>query len=137
MTADPHAALTRLRTATQSGELDRLCQRYGVRVLSAFGSAVRRTAQPRDLDVAVSFGRQQRPDVLGFLDALMALCRTDAIDLMVLDRAGPVARERGLVAAVPLYEAEQGAYAEMQMAAILDRMDTEWLRRLDLEVMSR
>lgn len=135
MAIDPRAALARLRRATETGELDRLCERYNVRLLSAFGSTVGDAPEPRDLDIAVAFDRRKRPDVLGFLDELMELCGTDAVDLMVLDHADPVARERGLVRVIPLYEAERGAYAEMQMAAMLDRMDTAWLRRLDLEAM--
>jgi hypothetical protein len=45
-------------------------------------------------------------------------------------------RECALVGAVALYEAEAGDYARARMAAMLERMDTEWLRRLDLELMA-
>ncbi|MDP9466742.1 MAG: hypothetical protein M3P31_05835 [Actinomycetota bacterium] len=55
----------------------------------------------------------------------------------MLERAGPVARERALVQCVPLYESEPTAYAAAQVAAMGERMDTEWLRALDLETMRR
>lgn len=73
---------------------------------------------------------------IGLLDDLADLAATGALDLMDLDRAGPVARERALVGCVPLYEREAGGFARRQMAAMLERMDTDWLRRLDLEAMS-
>ena len=56
---------------------------------------------------------------------------------MVLNRAGPVARERALVGGIPLYEGVSGAFATAQMAAVLERMDTDHLRRLDLELMAQ
>jgi hypothetical protein len=37
----------------------------------------------------------------------------------------------------PLFEAEPGLFATRQMAALTERMDTAWLRRLDLELMAR
>ena len=55
--------------------------------------------------------------------------------MLVLDRAGPVARERALVGCLALYESESGAYARAQIAAVGERMDTDWLRALDLETM--
>lgn len=55
------------------------------------------------------------------------------LDVLVLDRAGPVARERALVGCVPLYEDRPGAYATAQMAAMTERMDTDWLRALQLD----
>jgi hypothetical protein len=48
----------------------------------------------------------------------------------------PVAKERALVAAIPLFEALPGLFAQAQIAAMMERMDTEWLRRLDLELMT-
>lgn len=55
------------------------------------------------------------------------------IDLAVLDGAGPVLRERALVGVVPLYEYRAGDWARAATAAVLERMDTAWMRRLDLE----
>lgn len=138
MSSDPRIALTRLRRAAASGELDDICERHSVRVLNAFGSAVRDgSAAPRDLDLAVSFLPGKPVPLLDLINDLMDLAGTDNLDVMSLDRADPVARERGLVRVVPLYQARPGDYATMQMAAILDRMDTAWLRRLDLELMSK
>jgi predicted nucleotidyltransferase len=134
MDGDPRSGLDRLRRAADTGELDDICERHGVRVLSAFGSTVRGGVEPRDLDVGVLF--RVRGDVLGLLEDLVALTGTERVDLADLGRAGPVLRERALVGAVALYEAEAGDYARAQMAAMLERMDTDWLRRLDLELMA-
>lgn len=136
MGTDPAAALERLRHAAIAGELDGLCGRHAVRLLVAFGSAARHEGEGRDLDLAIAFEPGVEADVVGLLGDLSEIVSTDRIDVMDLGRAGPVARERALVATVPLYESEPGAFALAQMAAMLERMETAWLRRLDLEAMS-
>ncbi len=135
MGTDPRTALDRLRVAADDGRLEQLCRRHGVRVLTVFGSAARPDTDPRDLDVAVGFEPRHGGDVLALLDELTALTGSDDVDLLVLGRAGPVARERALVQCVPLYESEPTAYATAQIAAMGERMDTAWLRALDLEAM--
>lgn len=132
MGTTPAQALERLR---QAAELDALCGRHNVRILTVFGSAARGAATARDLDVAVRFEPGSRPDVLVLLDDLSRLTGSDQIDLMVLDTAGPVARERALVGCIALFESETGAYADAQMAAMCERMDTDWLRAADLETL--
>jgi len=92
------------------------------------------TSEPGDLDVGVLF--RAGSDLLGLLEDLVVLTGIERVDLADLGRAGPVMRECALVGAVALYEAEAGDYAQAQMAAMLERMDTEWLRRLDLELMA-
>jgi hypothetical protein len=89
------------------------------------------------LDVGVGFVPGANVDVLGLLEDLVTLTGTEAVDLLVLHRADPVAKERALVGAVPLYENEPCAYANAQVAAMLERMKTDWLRRLDLAAMAR
>ncbi|MGH2760282.1 MAG: hypothetical protein ACRDKJ_12065 [Actinomycetota bacterium] len=74
--------------------------------------------------------------MLALLDDLVVVAGSDQIDLMDLGSAGPVARERAFVGCVALYERERGVFARMQMATILERLDTAWLRALDLELMA-
>ena len=64
--------------------------------------------------------------MLALLDDLSRLTGSDDVDLMVLDTAGPVAKERALVGCLALFESETGAYADAQMAAMCERMDTDW-----------
>ena len=135
MGTEPRVALDRLRAAADDGRLEELCGRHGVRVLTVFGSAARRGTVPRDLDVAVGFQPNTTGDVLALLDDLSVLTGSDDVDLLVLERAGPVARERALVQCLPLYESEPTAYATAQVAAMGERMDTAWLRALDLEAL--
>ncbi|OEU86736.1 hypothetical protein DB35_24110 [Streptomyces abyssalis] len=136
--ADPRESLRRLAVAAADGELDSLCRAFGAELLVAFGSAVRTGSEPQDLDIAVLFRRDgTRPDLLGFLDGLSTLAQSTVIDLMDLGRAGPVARERALVGGITLVELTPGALAREQMHAITERMDTAWLRRLNLELMAR
>lgn len=137
MGTSPREALERLQTAAADGRLDELCAGHAVRVLTVFGSAARADAEPADLDVAVGFEPGQRGDLLALLDDLSRLTGSDDLDLLVLDDAGPVARERALVGCLPLFESAPSAYANAQVAAMLDRMDTDWLRALDLDAMRR
>lgn len=133
----PRAALLRLQDAATDGALEALCKRRGLRLLTVFGSAARADGAPRDLDVAVRFEPGRRGDLLLLLDELSELTASDDVDLLVLDDAGPVARERALVGCIALFESEAGAYADAQMAAICERMDTEWLRQADLRLLRR
>lgn len=137
MAADPLTALGRLLDAASDGRVDALARRHGIRVLTAFGSAARGRPDARDLDLAVRFEPHARPDLLALHDDLAALTGSDDVDLLVLDRADPVAKEAGLVGVVPLYQSERGAYADLQMAAMCERMDTEHLRRAQLDLLSR
>lgn len=101
----------------------------------AFGSVLRPTGVPHDV-LAVRWAGQDI-DVLGLLDELVELAGSSQLDLMDLASAGPVARERALVGGVPLVEDSPGSFARAQLAAMMERMDTAWLRRLDLELMAR
>lgn len=113
-----------------------ICGRFEVDLLTAFGSAAHDTmAEPRDLDLAARRLSGQL-DIVGLLDALAELTGCDCIDLMDLSRAGPLARDRALGNAVLLYEATSGLYARAELAAMMERMDTAWLRRLNLEALA-
>ena len=136
MSVDPREGLERLRRLARSGELDALCERRGIVLLSVFGSATRPEGQPADLDVAVAFDRAADPDLVGLTNELIEVTGVEALDLMDLRRAGHIARERALVGAVGLFEAAPGGFARAQMAAATSRMDTDWLRRLDLKLMA-
>lgn len=133
----PAEALAALRAAADDGRLDRLCERHHLRILTVFGSAVSRPDTARDLDVAVAVEQGADLDLLALIADLAELTRSDDLDVMLLNRAGPVARERGLVGCLALYESVPGAYANAQMAAVGERLDTAWLRALDLELLRR
>lgn len=133
----PAEGLARLRAAAASGRLDALCLEHRVRVLTVFGSAARGEPAARDLDVAVVNEPGQRFDLVALVTDLVALTGVDAVDLAHLNRAGPVLRERALVGCIPLFESGPGRYADAQVAAIGERIETDALRRLDLELMAR
>lgn len=131
----PADGLARLRVAAETGELDELCVEHGVRVLTAFGSAVRQPDRARDLDIAALPELGRALDVLPLVVALVDLTGVQEVDLADLGRAGPVLRERALVGCVPLFESEPGAYAAAQTAAIGERVDTDANRRLNLTLL--
>jgi hypothetical protein len=134
MAGDPRTALERLRVAARSGSLAEVCTRRGVRLLTAFGSAVRDEQGPGDLDLGHVM--TDSTDVLALHEDLVQLSGTERIDLLDLRRAGPVARERALVGAVLLYEQEPGSFTRAQMGSMTQRMETDRLRRIDLELMA-
>ncbi len=133
--ASARDAVDTLKTASADGRIDELCERMGVRLLGIFGSASRPgSPEPRDLDIAVSFAGPRRD--IELIDELVRLTQFDAIDLAVVDHADPVLRGVALVG-IPLFESVRGEYAESQMAALAEKRDTAWLRRLDIETMAR
>lgn len=132
-------ALERLVELGRSGQLDEVCDRHGIDLVVAFGRTVDAhdvNAVPRDLDVAVRFGAGTDPDAVAVVHDLQRLLRFDAVDLLVLDRAGIVAADQALRTGQPLYERRQGMFADRQMAAMTMRMDTAWLRQLQLELLA-
>jgi predicted nucleotidyltransferase len=133
----PAQGLARLRAAAVSGELDELCRRHAVRVLTVFGSAARGEPDARDLDVGL-LSEPDRPfDASSVVADLIDLTGVGRVDLAHLNRAGPLLRERALVGCVPLYESRSGAYAAAQTAAIGQRIETDAARRADLELLRR
>lgn len=134
MADHPRAGLRRLKDAAAAGELDAFCERHGILVMSVFGSTAQGAEDPRDLDVAVRLEDDAR--LLDVLEALVALTGVERLDVLDLNRAGVVARERALVGSIALYEREPGMFERAAVAAMVERMDTDWLRRLDLELMA-
>ena len=133
--ATPAEGLARLRAAADTGELEALCRRHRIRVLTVFGSAAREEPAARDLDIGVLLERGADIDYLGLIDDLQRITEAN-IDVVHLNPAGPVLRERALVGSVVLDESEPGARAAASTAAVLERMDTDRLRRLDLDLLA-
>lgn len=132
----PADGLDRLRAAAASGELDKFCQRHHIRAMTAFGSTIRRGWEARDLDVAVLCEPGSRWDHLKAWQELATLAETETVDLVCLDRAGAVLKERALVGSVALYESEPAALANAALAAIAERIETDPMRWLNLELLS-
>lgn len=129
-----HQALQRLIDLAESGELDDFLVGHGVELMTAFGSAVSVTGGADDLDVAVALGPDA--DLYALVADLVGLLGFDRIDVVDLGRADVVLAAEALGVCVPLYESEAGRFARRQMAAITERMETAYLRRLDLELLS-
>lgn len=139
MATSPYDALDRLHSMAAAGELSALCVRHGLDLLVVHGSVV--DPEPlrpaRDLDLAFRAKPDAKPDVVGLTNDFLDATRFDGVDLMDLQRAGPVARARALSPdCVLLYEASPGLFATAQIAAITIEMETQWLRRLSLQLMA-
>ena len=78
-----------------------------MRILTVFGSAARGEERARDLDVGVMFEPGTAPDHLAMIAELARMTGTELIDLVHLNRGGPLLRERALVGSVVLYESSQ------------------------------
>jgi predicted nucleotidyltransferase len=131
----PAEGLARLREAAATGALDDLCARHRIRGLTVFGSAGRGEAIARDLDVGVLFEFDAEPDLLGLIAELGDLTGADN-DVVHLNRGGPVIRERALVGSIWLYESMAGALTDAMVTAVAERIDTDRLRWLNLELLA-
>lgn len=135
----PDEALRTLERGRDDGTLAALCDDANVDLLVVHGSVLdpARARPPEDLDLAVLFARGSDGDVITLLNALTRMLRTDAVDVMVLNRAGVVARAEALGHGVPFFERRDGLFAQQQVAALTERMETAWMRRLDLDLLAR
>jgi|AntDryMetagUQ889_1029465.scaffolds.fasta_scaffold46587_1 predicted nucleotidyltransferase len=133
----PSEGLERLRAAAGSGELRALCRRRHVNLLTVFGSAGRGEPEPRDLDIGVLTEHGADFDLFGFVADVIELAGLEQVDVAHLNAAGPLLRERALVGSIILHENEPGTWARASTAAVMERLDTEWLRRLSLELLAR
>lgn len=104
-----------------------------------FGSAAddRSDKPPRDLDIGVLPAPGALLDPVGLSDALAKVAGPAEIDVVDLSHAPVTLRAAALERGVPLYESEGGAWAQAQMAATLERWNTEWLRDLDLRLLAQ
>lgn len=134
MTAAQDGVL-RLRAARADGRLAQACAATGIELVMLFGSAATEP-DPGDVDLAVAFVDPRARDVLAAVTALHGLVG-DALDVLDLDRAGPVARQRALTQGEVLVQLRPGAFATRQMAAMREFIETDPFRRLDLELMGR
>lgn len=132
---DARQAADRLVLLAQQEGLDEFCSALDVELLVLFGSAAVPDRQPHDVDLAVRF-TSASGDVLRLLDDLYQLTGFEGYDIMDLRRAGPVARERALVGCVPLYQARPGLFANTQIAAVMERLDTDEMRRVELALLA-
>ncbi len=132
----PSEGLERLRVAAGSGELRALCRRWHVTLLTVFGSAGRGEPDPRDLDIGALTEHGADFDLFGFVTDVIELVGLEQVDVAHLNAAGPLLRERALVGSIILYEGEPGTWARASTAAVMERLDTEWLRRLSLELLA-
>lgn len=137
--ATPIERLRRLEAAAESGELAALCERHSIRIVTVFGSVGRGENSPRDLDVAVMTEQGADFDLLQARTDFEELAdvHDDTFDFVHMNNGGPVIRENALIGSIGLYEARPGEQLERGTAAAMERMDTDWLRRLNLKLLAR
>lgn len=127
-------SVDRLDCVARSGELATMCAGFGVEIVTLFGSAADAGAVPGDVDVAIGFTVGAPRDLLGAVDALAELVPGDHLDVMDLDRAGPVAQKAAMSGRV-LYEAHPSVTTEREIRAFMAYEDTRWLRDLQTEAL--
>ncbi len=130
-------ALARLEEAVASGELAELCRDFDVEILTLFGSAATgpMDIEPRDIDLAVGFAPGAQRDFLGVVNALGELVPGDHVDVMDLDRAGPVAQRAAMLGSRVLYETHLSVTTEREIRAYMAYEDTRRLRALQTEML--
>lgn len=120
----------------EDGSLGPVCERLGLAMLLALGSAVVDHDLPAgDLDVAVAFLKGSESPVATVWTPLQELVGPVDLDVLDLDRRSLVARGQALLG-WPLYEHEPGARAEAQMTTVPMMWDAAWLRRAWLEAVA-
>ncbi|CAN5533867.1 hypothetical protein BH23ACT6_BH23ACT6_13440 [soil metagenome] len=124
--------LARLRAALADGGLERVCRQHAVSLCVLHGSAVD-TDDPGDVDLAIGWMRRGDHDLIALVGDLIDVVG-DSVDVMDLDRAGPVAAQRALTRGEVLVELIPGTFANRQMRAMREFMDTQRFRDLQLEV---
>lgn len=127
-------ALERLVEEAEAGRLDSFFADRGVELMTAFGSATAGEGPASDLDLAVSL--EPGSDLYALVADLIGLLGFDGVDVVDLRTADVVLKAEALGVCVPIFEARPGLYARRQMAALTERMETAYLRRRDLELMS-
>lgn len=128
-------ALVALRAAVADERLADVARDHGVEIVLLFGSAVT-SAAPGDLDVAVGFDAGAERDLIGFVNALAEFVPGDHLDVMDLDRAGPVAQKAAMSGEV-LYAGTPAAVTNREIRAFMAYEDTRWLRSLQTEALLR
>lgn len=129
-------ALAVLHAAADDGRLAELCGRHGVELVVLFGSAVN-GEHPNDVDVAVGFEYGVAKDVIGFAHELAKVVPGDHVDILDLNAAGPVARVEALTRGRVLYEARPSVFAQREIAALGEYLDTAYLREALLRELAR
>lgn len=104
----------------------------------AHGIRQRRRGEPdpRDLDIGVLTEHGADFDLFEFVTDVIELVGLAEVDVAHLNAAGPLLRERALVGSIILHEGEPGMWARASTTAVMERLDTEWLRRLSLELLA-
>ena len=130
-------ALLRLEDAVARGELAETCRDFDVEIVTLFGSAATgpKGIEPRDIDLAVGFAPGVQRDFLGVVNALGALVPGDHVDVMDLDRAGPVAQKAAMLGSRVLYAAHPSAATEREIRAYMAYEVTRRLREMQTEML--
>lgn len=133
LSSDASEALRRLDLAVEDGEVTRLAERYDLDLLVLFGSASREEATAHDLDLG--YLAASRIDHWQLLSDIYRLVGSELVDLVDLATANVVLRA-AVYEGIPIHERVPGRFAEQQMEALAQHLDTRWLRLLDLELMA-
>lgn len=132
--ASPSETVRRLHADRDSGALSTLCVEHEVDLLVHFGSSRHDPEHAGDVDVAYSFRQGVDGDHLAVVNALGERYR-DALDVMLLDRAGSVTAYAALGGGEVLFELTEQKFALRQMAAFGMFVDTQRFRDLQLKQM--
>lgn len=123
--------------AAGADALAALCDAEGIELLVLFGSAAQQDREPSDVDLAIRFAPGVDGDLLSVLERLYGTTAYENFDLLDLRRAGPVARDRALSGGRLLYQSTPGLYANAQIAAMMERLETARFRRDELDLLNR
>ncbi|MDO5627712.1 MAG: hypothetical protein Q4G43_05250 [Mobilicoccus sp.] len=136
MSVSVQQALAAVEAAGRDGRLRAVCDAHGIELVTLFGSALH-GSDPKDLDVALGFRHDVPYDLLAAINALADLVPGDVLDIMDLNRAGPVARVEALVGSRVLHESAPGVFTRRELHALGEYIDTAHLRDALLRELAR
>ncbi|HSW09524.1 MAG TPA: HepT-like ribonuclease domain-containing protein [Bacillota bacterium] len=126
-------ALTREAVLASTDRLSEAFRAARVRLAFLFGSVLDggSAVQPRDLDIAVSFERYDFAAYLDLQERLHTILTApqDRLDLVLLDRCGPLLQLQVVLAGFPLYIADRRLLDDFLQDAMFDYEDFQRFRR--------
>jgi hypothetical protein len=128
--------MTSLDITKYEEKLEQIFSQHHVTLAYLFGSQARGKAGPlSDVDIAVLLNpevdREEWSQIqIDLMGKLMSLFQRNDVDVVILNQAKPVLAHQVALYGRVLYQAQPGARADFEVAALRRYVDTEPLRRI-------
>lgn len=125
----------------QQHQLYQLADQFGLSLVLLFGSQAQGRITPlSDIDIAVLSVRNKSLDTydkLRLTGAFQELFKSNQVDVVLLNRAGPLLRYEALTKGVILLDRDPAYHAAIHLQALRDYEDTKHFRAVQFAAMSK